>query len=193
MYLPATSTPALQSFTAPILNLHDTHVTAPFFGPNVWMGIVQSVPGGNIPPEHPAVEIKLTFKDGGAFDFHTLFERIKERLQQAVEVARESGQLMGDGSESTAGRGGGALSSVNMDAVHLDELPAYDAATAPRDMLADPQPPPHLDDGPPANTEQRSPGQSFSPPNEPPPGYETVQEQSVADELERRLRGAESR
>ena len=173
VYLPATSTAALQSFTAPVLNLHDTHVTAPFFGPNVWSGIVQAVPGGNIPPEHPAVEIKLTFKDGGAFDFHTLFERIKERLQQAVEVARESGQLVGDGSESMAGRGGGGLSGVNLDSVHLDELPAYDAATAtaPRDLLSDPQPPPHVDDPPPPpeSSGQPSPVQSFSPPAEPPP------------------------
>lgn len=155
------------------------------------MGIAQAVPGGNIPPEHPAVEIKLTFKDGGAFDFHTLFERIKERLQQAVEVARESGQLTGDGTESIAGRGGGALSSVNLDAVHLDELPAYDAATAPREALSNPQPPPHIDDDLTVSSPgEPSPVQSFSPPQEPPPGYETVQNQSVADELERRLRGS---
>ncbi|KIW02009.1 uncharacterized protein PV09_06515 [Verruconis gallopava] len=195
VYLPSVSTPALQSFTAPILNLHDTHVAAPFFGPNVWTGIVQAVPGGNIPPEHPAVELKLTFKDGGAFDFHTTFERIKERLHQAVEVARESGQLVGDGSESNAGRGGGALDAVNLDSVHLDELPAYDAATAPRDMLDNLQSPPPLPtvNGAPQAPGQCGPQESFSPPVEPPPGYETVQNQSVADELERRLRDSASR
>jgi hypothetical protein len=153
---------------------------------------VQTVPGGNIPPEHPAVELKLTFKDGGAFDFHTTFERIKERLQQAVEMARDSGQLVGDGTETNAGTGGGALASVNLDSVHLDELPAYDAATAPRDLLADTQAPPPLVD---LTEAPQSPGRSsrdepFSPPAEPPPGYETVQNQSVADELERRLRGS---
>jgi hypothetical protein len=194
VYLPGTSSPALQSFAAPILNLHDTHVAAPFFGPNVWTGIVQAVPGGNIPPEHPAVELKLTFKDGGAFDFHTIFERIKERLQQAVELARESGQLVGDGSESSAGRGGGALASVNLDSVHLDELPAYDAATAPRDMLANHEGPPPLElNGAPQSPGQPSRDEPFSPPAEPPPGYETVQNQSVADELERRLRGSTSK
>lgn len=157
----------------------------------MWTGIVQAVPGGNIPPECPAVELKLTFKDGGAFDFHTTFERVKERLQQAVEVARESGQLVGDGSEMSAGRGGGALASVNLDAVHLDELPAYDAATAPRDMLADQHSPPPLETvASPQSPGQHSHTESFSPPVEPPPGYETVQNQSVADELERRLRGS---
>jgi len=192
VYLPTISTPSLQSFTAPILNLHDTHVAAPFFGPNVWTSIVQSVPGGNIPPEHPAVELKMTFKDGGAFDFHSTFERIKERLQQVVDVARESGQLVGDGSEVNAGRGGGGLSGVNMDSVHLDELPAYEDATGSR------RPDPHsqeplidLTGSPPATA--RSPReQQFSPPAEPPPGYETVQNQSVADEFERRVRGSVS-
>lgn len=188
VYLPATSTPNLQSFTAPILNMHDTHVSAPFFGPNVWTSIVQCVPGGNIPPDHPAVELKMTFKDGGAFDFHSTFERIKERLQQAVDVARESGQLVGDGTEANAGRGGGGLAGVNLDAVHLDELPAYEDATSQRlphthaeEPLID------FTDSPPSTT--RSPRQQqFSPPADPPPGYETVQNQSVADELERRLR-----
>ncbi len=153
---------------------------------------MQTVPGGNIPPEHPAVELKLTFKDGGAFDFHTTFERIKERLQQAVEMARESGHLVGDGTETNAGIGGGALASVNLDSVHLDELPAYDAATAPRELLTDSRAPPPLVD---LTEVSQSPGRSnrdelFSPPAEPPPGYEIVQNQSVADELERRLRGS---
>lgn len=101
---------------------------------------------------------------------------------------------MGDGSETAAGRGGGALASVNLDSVHLDELPAYDAVTQSRGRISDPQPPPHVDDGPPPppSPGQASPVQSFSPPNEPPPGYETVQNQSVAYELERRLRGSVS-
>jgi hypothetical protein len=147
--------------------------------------------------------LKMTFKDGGAFDFHSTFERIKERLQQAVDVARESGQLIGDGTD-IGGNGGGPLSSVNLDSVHLDELPAYEDATAPirqgaeRSLIAEeePQPPlvdleedtvPHAMSSP--RSEGRSPGEEvFTPPAEPPPGYETVQSQSVAHELERRLR-----
>jgi hypothetical protein len=213
VYLPAAPTPTLQSFAAPILNLHDTRVAAPFFGPNVWTAIVQPVPGGNIPPEHAALELKMTFKDGGAFDFHSTFERIKERLQQAVDVARESGQLIGDGTDIGGGNGGGPLSSVNLDSVHLDELPAYEDATSPvrqgamesLDSEVGTQAPlvdleeeedeeeivPRTLSSP--RSEGLSPRQEvFTPPAEPPPGYETVQSQSVADELERRLRGSVS-
>ncbi|KAF2423073.1 hypothetical protein EJ08DRAFT_457947 [Tothia fuscella] len=201
VYLPQTSTPTLQSFAAPILHLHDSHVAAPFFGPNVWTAIVQPVPGGNIPPEHAALELKMTFKDGGAFDFHTSFERIKERLQQAVDVARESGQLVGDGTETRGGAGGGTLSGLNLDLVNLDELPAYEDATRAAGISTDAttsppaqQPLVNLDDTPSSTMPSTSRGQRdsrdevFTPPEEPPPGYESVQNQSVGEELERRMR-----
>lgn len=202
IYLPASPTPELHSFAAPILNLHDTHVTAPWFGPNVWTSIVQPVSGGGIPPQHAALELKITFKEGGAFDFHTNYERLKERLQQAVEVARENGYITGDGSESGGGRGAGALAGVNLDAVHLDELPAYEeSGQSPQPGLAAPLATPLAprDSGigvSPQSAIQPSPQQSprdetFSPPAEPPPGYEEVQRDSIVDELERRLRSAE--
>jgi hypothetical protein len=170
---------------------------------------VQPVPGGNIPPEHAALEMKMTFKDGGAFDFHSTYERIKERLQQAVDVARESGQLIGDGTDIGGGNGGGPLSSINLDSVHLDELPAYEDATSPvmhgaeRSLVPEEEVHAPLVDleeeeaVPQPLSSPRSEGLSprqevFTPPTEPPPGYETVQNQSVADELERRLRGSVS-
>jgi hypothetical protein len=193
VYLPSTPSASLQSFAVPILNLHDTHVTAPFFGPNVWSAIVQPVPGGNIPPEHAALELKMTFKDGGAFDFHSTYERIKERLQQAVDVARESGHLVGDGAEIGGGQGAGALGAVDMNAVHLDELPAYEDAASTRPVPAPRQEAPLIDlteNEPATRTSPRQ--ENFSPPAEPPPGYEDVQSQSVSDELERRLRGSVS-
>lgn len=190
IYLPASQTPQLQSFAAPILNLHDTHVTAPFFGPNVWTALLQPVAGGGIPPQHAALELKMTFKDGGAFDFHSKFERIKERLQQAVEMARESGLVTGDGSEAGGARGAGGLGGVDMGAVHLDELPAYSESgmSVPQqsgDAAAEaPQPPPE------PTSQRRSPEGTFGPPAEPPPGYEEVQRDSIAEEVERRLRDA---
>ncbi|KAF2089393.1 hypothetical protein K490DRAFT_37226 [Saccharata proteae CBS 121410] len=191
VYLPSTPTPQLQSFAAPILNLHDTHVTAPFFGPNVWAAVVQPVPGGNIPPQHTALELKMTFKDGGAFDFHTAFERIKERLQQAVEVAH----ISGDGQETGDGRGAGALAGVDLENVHLDELPAYEAGPGPAPPI-DPSSAAHprdRDSGLGMSGEEGAPKPSpgrgpFEPPVEPPPGYEEVQRESVNVELERRLR-----
>lgn len=207
MYLPASPTPQLQSFSAPILNLHDTRVSAPFFGPNVWSGVLQPVAGGGIPPVHAYIELKMVFKDGGAFSFHENYERVKERLQQVVEIARESGHMNGDGSETGAGRGGGALAGVNMAAIHLEQLPAYEEATSGVSTQSAPLPgtehrPADLRDSGvvlPSDDERgskASPGSGTTngtnepsqPPTEPPPGYEEVQQSSVASELEMRLR-----
>ncbi|MCJ1230853.1 hypothetical protein MMC12_007527, partial [Toensbergia leucococca] len=115
VYLPSTPTPQLQSFSAPIFNLQDTHVSAPYFGPNVWIAILQPVLGGGIPPHHAFVELKMTFKEGGAFDFYSTYERIKETLSQAFEVARESGQVAGNTNQVPA---------IDISTVHLEQLPA---------------------------------------------------------------------
>lgn len=159
IYLPGRKTRELQSFSAPLLNLHDTHVSAPFFGPNVWTALVQPVSGGGIPASVHAVQLKVTFKEGGAFDFHTNFERIKERLRDAVESSQE------------VRRG---FTDVNMASVHLDELPAYEG--------------PQGGPAPPAASEGRQAQETGQEPMGPPPGYEEVQQQSVANELEERLR-----
>ncbi|KAI9682691.1 MAG: hypothetical protein M1829_006678 [Trizodia sp. TS-e1964] len=214
VYLPASSTPNLQSFSSPILNLHNTHVSAPFFGPNVWTATLQPVAGGGIPATHAAVELKMVFKDGGAFDFHSHFEAMKERIHQAVDVARESGHISGNGAESGNGGGGGGLSGVNLASLHLEQLPAYEEANPPsaaRITQRCPNPPPTS----PPQTVLISPDQSqeasyprdlapsassavaagvlpptetYLPPPGPPPGYEEAQAQSVGNELERQLR-----
>jgi hypothetical protein len=118
IYLPDKATDKLQSFAAPILNLHDSHVTAPFFGPNAWLALLQPVPDGGIPtPNGGVVELKFTFKDGGAFDFHSSYDRVRERLQQVM------GSL---GADSSHAAGSSAvLNNANLAAVNLDELPAY--------------------------------------------------------------------
>ena len=116
VYLPTLPLPAnstFQSFSCPISNLHDTHVVAPFFGANYWTAVVQPVTGGGFPDSiSSTIQLKLTFKEGGAFDFHSGFEKIRERLVQALEVA----QMNNDGS-----------AMLNYGNVHTDELPAYDA------------------------------------------------------------------
>lgn len=112
----------------------------------------------------------MTFKEGGAFDFHTNFERIKERLEQAVE---------------NTGEGARGLRGVDMAAVHLEELPAYEGPSP-----TEPTAPVSTGDSlnAPANNQRAS---VLGPePMEPPPGYEEVQQQSVAQELEERLRRA---
>lgn len=178
IYLPSQTTKDFLSFSAPLTNIHDSHVSAPFFGPNVWTALVQPVSGGGIPPSLHAVQLKVTFKEGGAFDFQNHFERIKERLQDAMEVSPET----------TRG-----LQNVNLSGVHLEELPAYEGppgssietTSAPSTQEQDPS----SSTSRTASTSQESP-YSGPEPMEPPPGYEEVQQQSVAHELEETLRRA---
>lgn len=131
----------------------------------------------------------MEFKEGGAFDFHNTFERLKERLRQTLDVARESGI------DETVAAGN----------VNMEDLPAYEdtrqharvpeeplsppvsaglsgtGVSAPVAAAAPPEP-----DSPQRSSPLQSP-QPFQPPSEPPPGYEEVQRTSIADELERRL------
>jgi WW domain-binding protein 2 len=166
----------------------------PWFGSNSWQAVLQPVPGGNIPSSHAKVEVKLVFNEGGAADFHSNFERIKERLQQAVEAAREG--------DSRPGHGIGSLAGVNMDAVHLDQLPTYEASG--QDPIAPISPGSALEEPPMALSNvrhisrdgagERSPQATpttAEPPNEPPPGYEETQQQSIQQEFERRFSGQE--
>lgn len=146
-------------------------------------------------PSTGVVEIKLTFKEGGAFDFHTHYERVRERLQQAVEVSR----IDGDGS----GASRAAMTNVDVSNVNLDDLPAYQEQSD-RPLISPTMAPPAM--MPAAQTVQQSSVQrdsgvaveddrpqpkptdnAFSPPSEPPPAYEEAQMQGLQDEMERRL------
>ena len=157
----------------------------PWFGSNSWQALLQPVPGGNIPSSRANIELKLVFNEGGAADFHTNFESIKERLHQAVEAARDGGPEVGHGI--------GSLIGVNMDAVHLDQLPTYEASG--QDAMAPISPPIAL---PGAADNSQNGGRGLlrrrapttaEPPNEPPPGYEETQQQSIQQEFERRFSG----
>jgi|SRR5690242_19547653 len=142
----------------------------------------------------------MEFKEGGAFDFHNIFERLKERLRQTIDVARESGI------DETVAAGN----------VNMEDLPAYEdtrqhtrvseeplspsASAGPGSVGADgpiaaaaasasgPAAAPAVPetDIPERPTSLQGP-RPFHPPSEPPPGYEEVQQRSIADELERRL------
>ncbi|EMC98245.1 hypothetical protein BAUCODRAFT_32235 [Baudoinia panamericana UAMH 10762] len=193
IYLPDKATDKLKSFAAPLLNLHDSHVTAPFFGPNVWTALLQPVQGGGIPtPSTGVVEIRLTFKEGGAFDFHTNYERIRERLQQAIEVNR----VDGDGS----GPARAAVNGVDVSNVNLEDLPAYqEESDGP--LLSPVMVPSVVPTAAPVqqSSVQRDSGVAVEddrPQAKPtetaqsaPPSYEEAQMQGVQDEMERRLSG----
>ncbi|KAK5445290.1 hypothetical protein LTS15_010071 [Exophiala xenobiotica] len=182
IYLPDTATPELKSFSAPLLNIHDSCVSMPWFGPNAWQAVLQPVPGGNIPAAHANIELKLTFKEGGAPDFHSTFERIKERLQQVVSTAREE--------NLTAGRQDSVLDNVNLDTVHLDQLPSYQESGGDRVAPWRGADPPDLlesSGGSSQNTASQTGPSESQPPPDAPPGYEETQQQSIQAELERRL------
>ncbi|KAG8627895.1 hypothetical protein KVT40_003768 [Elsinoe batatas] len=199
IYLPASPTPQLQSFSSPLLNLQDSHVSAPWIGPNVWSAVVKPVQGGNLPNQ--PLEVKVTFKDGGAYDFQTRYERVRERVVQAVEMARERGQGLGteSGVEQGRGRGPGVMEGVE---VVLEDLPRYEEARqVPGAHVQVPaarvQPAGELAQAAQANgtasggnttgVQSRDEQQIFTPPDEPPPGYDQVQREAIEDEFSRRL------
>jgi hypothetical protein len=123
----------------------------------------------------------MTFREGGAFDYHSIFEQIKERLYQAYTVAREHGQ-----------RG---TVDVDLANVHLEQLPAYEPAREvtkeEEDVSAESAVHVVRDSG---VTGVRSPSESspkeesFFAPNELPPRYEEAQLQAVGIDLDQRLR-----
>jgi hypothetical protein len=123
------------------------------------------------------VELKLTFKDGGAFDYHTIFEQIKERSHHAYAVARENGQDV--------------ATDAGLANVHLEQLPAYEApvnnsreADEPRILSPVPVRPIAI----PTPTATTIPAVNPPAPDEPPPGYEEAQVQAVGTDLEQRTR-----
>ncbi|KAH8812007.1 hypothetical protein F5884DRAFT_877388 [Xylogone sp. PMI_703] len=182
VYLPATPTPELQSFSSPIMNLQDSFVRAPFFGANYWSATCRPVAGGGIPPSHALVNIKMTFREGGAFDFHTLFEQIKEKVLQAYSVAQELGTTR----------------NLNLADVDLENLPAYEPAPAnganivpgsvPRTAAHSAPVTPRNEEPPELDHTDDSSREHFTAPDEPPPGYEEAQIQAVGISLDERLR-----
>ncbi|ETN43377.1 uncharacterized protein HMPREF1541_02536 [Cyphellophora europaea CBS 101466] len=178
VYLPEKVGPDFQSFSASLLNLHDTHTVLPWFGPNAWVAIVEPVAGGNIPQEHH-IELKITFNDGGAPDYSANFERIKERLQQAVDVARES---------NMNGRPQAGVAGVNLESVHLDQLPTYESSAT--DRMAPEASQELVQTYPTRSAAPPTGGAGLSQPEAPaeaPPGYEETQQRSVQEELDRRF------
>lgn len=135
----------------------------------------------------------MTFREGGAFDYHTIFEQVKEQLYHAISIAREEGRNIGSI---------GILGGADLANVHLEQLPAYEPPPqAPNVLHAEgqdlrsPEQPTAGDSGVAdlRNSNQPKPEKGVStpptePPNEPPPGYEEAQAQAVGMDLDQRLR-----
>lgn len=127
----------------------------------------------------------MTFKEGGAFDFSSTYERIKETLWQAAETARESGRTM------------------DLSEVDLEQLPAYEEvadavpASTPQSSIHRPTPispiiashPLRTNDAPTSSPRNPQPSADrIPPPDEPPPGYEETQQNTIANNLEETIR-----
>ncbi|KAK7205952.1 hypothetical protein BZA70DRAFT_277512 [Myxozyma melibiosi] len=83
LYLPDSPESArFRSFAAPLGNIRDAHLVQPWFGPNQWCSVVLPVPDGGLP--NVPLELTVTFKDGGAFEFDESFVRIRERMNDGI-------------------------------------------------------------------------------------------------------------
>ena len=145
--------------------------------------------GGGLPAQHAYVEIKMIFKDGGAFDYHSQYERVKETLSHAIETARETGQISGQ------------TQNIDLSTLNTDQLPAYEEVDSPATTpIVQPTPiapgrvqpqAQHQAQAAPASRPpptQISDHNNVPPPNEPPPGYEEAQQSSIANSLEENVR-----
>ncbi|KAK9468955.1 hypothetical protein V1512DRAFT_258292 [Lipomyces arxii] len=81
--LPQSNSTSFDSFAVSYKHIHDCHVTQPWFGPNYWSAIIIPVAEGGLPQGVP-FELKLTFNDGGAFEFQTAFEHMRQALHNGI-------------------------------------------------------------------------------------------------------------
>jgi hypothetical protein len=105
------------------LNINDTHPTTAWhgFGAWSWEGVVTAVPGGGIPPEVLRADLRFTFKDGGMDNFDRKFKTIKERLQHALELARETGTAINIHDETLPAYAPSSSSAVPVPATGVPE------------------------------------------------------------------------
>lgn len=186
VYLPDKPTETFKSFAVPILNLQDAHVTLPWFSANSWHAALRPTPGGGIPTSAGILELKLTLRDAGVSDFHSSYEKIRERLMQAVDVSN----IDGDNAQ--------AVNRMDVSNVNLDDLPAYSEEsdgpllppTATAATVAQTQ---HQqrsqqlrDSGVGVDSDEAGSPKPQETPDEPPPGYAEAQMAGVQDEMERR-------
>lgn len=122
-----------------------------------------------MPPDIPRLELKLTFREGGHSEFGQKFEEMKERMEHITRLRQETGQ------------------SIN---IPDEPLPAYEArpagaqAGATNDLAVPTQAPVNRS----SSSASQNPG-----PNEPPPGYDEAQAQSLSMRLEDHVRGEAER
>ncbi|KAI0113222.1 hypothetical protein F4814DRAFT_339367 [Daldinia grandis] len=164
IYLPSKPTDQFKSFSSKILGCQDSRMCSSWIGPWYWEANVRPVPDGNIPPEFPRVNVRLTFKDGGSSEFESKFVELKARLHHAAQIAEESGQ------------------SNWAQTVHDEQLPEYSAPQGSGNPSQATEVARRADE---AVREQQAHQQT---PDEPPPNYDEAQAQAVNMRFDERLR-----
>ena len=120
-------------------------------------GQVQPVREGGLPTPSASpymLELKLTFNEGGAYDFHSKFAEVRERLVQNREMVREIGD------------------NVAPQELHGEQLPAYEERERGLSTPALAQVSNEEDIQAPAYTSNTN---ATAPRDEPPPGYDEIQ------------------
>jgi len=77
------SRPALahfKSLSIPLMNLREGRLQQPWFGANYYQAFVHPVEGGGMPCPGG---LKITFREGGGFEFSTIFNEVKNRLYES--------------------------------------------------------------------------------------------------------------
>ncbi|KAJ3386774.1 hypothetical protein HDU92_002315 [Lobulomyces angularis] len=87
IYLPVPSLPYLKSFTVPIQNFKEEKFNQPLFGANFFEALIFPVPLGGL--TIPG-KLKLTFKEGGGFEFNTILKQLKSRISGTTAMEGES-------------------------------------------------------------------------------------------------------
>ncbi|CAJ2505313.1 Uu.00g127070.m01.CDS01 [Anthostomella pinea] len=170
IYLPASPAESFKSFSSKILGCQDGRMCSSWIGPWYWEASVRPVPDGNIPPEFPRVNLKLTFKDGGSSEFESKFVELKARLHHAAQIAEESGQRNW------------------VQTVHDEQLPEYTAPSGAGGSIPAAAAPPAADVTARADEAARQQSISQSTPDEPPPDYDEAQAQAITMQFDERLR-----
>ncbi|KAI9026835.1 hypothetical protein DFJ74DRAFT_604334 [Hyaloraphidium curvatum] len=80
IYLPTKPLEYTRSFSAPIANVVGGDLHQPLFSPNYFECRVVTVPNSGLPQQ--TSDLKLTFRDGGAYDFQTTLSGIRSRMPQ---------------------------------------------------------------------------------------------------------------
>ncbi|CAO3688797.1 unnamed protein product [Umbelopsis vinacea] len=83
IYLPRQPTEHFRSFHVPLLSLKNCRYEQPWFAANYISGHVIPVAGGGL--SKPG-DLKLTFKEGGGFEFYSIFRELLERIDETNET-----------------------------------------------------------------------------------------------------------